>query len=450
MTTKKTSKKSENGKAPAKVKKAAEVAAPAVITKRIGMLLGNEYAWPASYEAILKRLKLSIPVSKKRIEFETEKLTIEPFNLRQPVKQDLIIDRLGYWHMTVREWQKKACLMHDTYLVNNPFTFQAMEKHSAYCVMIRLGYNIPETWLVPQKQLPPGDERARVTAENYHKMFNLEDVAHAVGGYPVFMKPYNGGGWRGVSKINDAAELYRVYDASGDETMHIQQGITDFDVFVRCLGCGPQVIAMKYDPSQPLHKRYVIDHNFLTAEEGRTVTDLTRLINAFFGWEYNSCEALIRNHVVYPIDYANATPDTSLISLHYYFPWAIKALVRWTVFCAATERKMRIDMNMRKYFDIAEKEITFAEKVKQYNKLEAEYFETEKFNEFCAKHLNHIDEVTHEFFTSEEWDAVLVERIRRSFPSHEWDEFTAHYRGILEYWAKTESERLGKRAPVAG
>ncbi len=446
MATKKETKAKSNGKPPAKVKKVTE--APAVITKRIGLLLGNEYAWPASFEALIDRLKLSIPATKKRVQFEVGRLSIEPFNLRQPVSHDLIIDRLGYWHMTVREWQKKACLMHDTYLVNNPFTFQAMEKHSAYCVMIRLGFNIPETWLIPQKQLPPGDERARVTAENYHRMFNLEDVVAAVGGYPAFMKPYNGGGWRGVSKIDNAEMLHRTYDASGEETMHIQQGITDFDVFVRCLGCGPQVIAMKYDPSQPLHRRYVIDHNFLSPQEGRTVTDITRLINAFFGWEYNSCEALIRDHVVYPIDYANATPDTSLISLHYYFPWAIKALVRWSVFCAATGRKMRLDMNMRDYFRIADKDISFPEKVKQYNRLEADYFETAKFNEFCAKHLARVDDIAYDFFTGDEWDAILVERIKRSFPQHEWDEFIAHYRGILQYWAKTEAERLEKVTEV--
>ncbi|MBI5060674.1 hypothetical protein HZB60_12945 [candidate division KSB1 bacterium] len=416
------------------------------MTKRIGLLLGNEYSWPLAYETVLKRLKLSLPVAKQRIQFETERLSIEPFNLRQPVKHDLIIDRLGYWHMTVREWQKKACLMHDTYLVNNPFTFQAMEKHSAYCVMIRLGYKIPETWLVPQKQLPPGDERARVTAENYHRMFKLDDVAQAVGGYPVFLKPYNGGGWRGVVRCNNSEELHRAYDASGEETMHVQAGVKDFDVFVRCLGCGPQVIAMKYDPSQPLHKRYVIDHKFLTQSEGRYVTDLTRLINACFGWEYNSCEALIKKGVAYPIDYANATPDTSLISLHYYFPWAIKALIRWTVFCAATNRKMRLDMNMREYFKIADRDIAFSEKVKQYNQLERDYFETDKFEEFCAKHLAHVDEAALEYFTGPEWDAVLVERIRRSFPAHEHDEFTAHYRGILEYWAQTEGNRLGLKS----
>ena len=29
--------------------------------------------------------------------------------------------------------------MDDVYLLNNPFTFQSMEKHSAYCAMMRLG-----------------------------------------------------------------------------------------------------------------------------------------------------------------------------------------------------------------------------------------------------------------------------------------------------------------------
>ena len=58
------------------------------------------------------------------------------------------------------------------------------------------------------------------------------------------------------------------------------------------------------------------------------VVTISRLVNAFFRWEFNSCESLVRGPEVHPIDYANACPDVSLTSLHYYFPWAITALLR--------------------------------------------------------------------------------------------------------------------------
>ncbi|NUO19309.1 hypothetical protein HUU59_07690 [bacterium] len=412
--------------------------------RRIGLLLGNEYAWPLAYEALIERLGSHLNYQGRRFDFEVERLTIEPFNLRQPVRHHVIIDRLGYWHMTVREWLKKSALMDDSHTVNNPFTFQSMEKHSAYCVMIRLGFDIPETWLVPQKEWDPKDERARVTAENYHKMFDLEKIVEEVGGYPVFMKPYDGGGWRGVTHIKNREDLYKAYDESGQQTMHIQKGIKDYEIFCRCLGCGPQILPMRYDPDQPLHNRYRIEHGFLSPFQGDYVVKLTRIINAFFGWEYNSCESLLRGKSIFPIDFANAVPDTSLISLHYYFPWAIKALVRWSLYCAVTERKTRIDLQSRDYFAIADRDIPFPEKLNLYHDLAQRYFESERFEVFCASHLAHLDELTLEYFSSAAWDATLVERCRRSFPAHEHEQFIAHYRGLINYWVKTEQDRLAK------
>ena len=88
-----------------------------------------------------------------------------------------MIDRLAHWYYNPREWVKKAAIMDDVYLLNNPFTFQSMEKHTAYCAMMRLGLKIPDTWMVPQKQ-PPENPRFPYTAERYNLPFNLEDVAH--------------------------------------------------------------------------------------------------------------------------------------------------------------------------------------------------------------------------------------------------------------------------------
>ena len=79
------------------------------------------------------------------------RVTIEPFNLRDKPRHDLVIDRLAYWYYHPREWLKKIALMDDVYLLNSPFTFQSMEKHAAYCAMMRLGLKVPETVLVPYK-----------------------------------------------------------------------------------------------------------------------------------------------------------------------------------------------------------------------------------------------------------------------------------------------------------
>src|SRR3989337_797867 len=160
----------------------------------IGLLLGTEEDWPGAFEALVARLP-RIEFKGETHTFSTERVTIEPFNLRMTPRHSLVIDRLAHWYYHPREWLKKAALMNDVYLMNNPFTFQSMEKHSAYCAMMRLGLKIPETWLVPYKQ-PPADERFAYTAERYNLPFNLEDVAHEVG-YPLYMKPFDGGAWVG-------------------------------------------------------------------------------------------------------------------------------------------------------------------------------------------------------------------------------------------------------------
>ena len=133
--------------------------------------------------------------------------------------------------------------------------------------------------------------------------------------------------------------------------MHLQASVEDFDVFVRSLSIGAETMVMRYDPSVPLHARYEVSHDFLTPEIGAEVVAISRLVNAFFRWEFNSCETLVKDGVVYPIDYANASPDVALTSLHYYFPWAMAALVRWCTFCTVVRRPMRINQNTRTYFD---------------------------------------------------------------------------------------------------
>ena len=87
-----------------------------------------------------------------------------------------MIDRLAYWYYVPREWLKKVALMDDVYLLNSPFTFQSMEKHSAYCAMIRLGLKIPETVLVPYKN-PLDHAKYAYTAERYNRPFDLGAVA---------------------------------------------------------------------------------------------------------------------------------------------------------------------------------------------------------------------------------------------------------------------------------
>ncbi len=403
----------------------------------IGMLLGNEEDWPAAFEALVRRAGVRIEHGGETHTFATERVTIEPFRLRQGARHDIVIDRLAYWYYHPREWLKKAALMDGVYLLNNPFTFQSMEKHSAYCMLLRLGLHVPETWLIPPKE-PLDNVRYAYTAEKYNQPFDLPAIAEQVG-YPLFMKPFDGGGWRGVSRVASAHDLNRAYDESGQELMHLQEAI-DFDAFARTLTIGAEQRTLRYDPGQPMHGRYSVDHEFLDADAGREVDTVSRMVNAIFRWEFNSCECLVAGGEVHPIDYANACPDVALTSLHYYFPWAITALVKWSMYCATVGRRMRLTMDLEPWFEIADSGASYDEMLAAYRRLADEELDDERYREFVAEQLAHLDEVMWHYVDSQEFDDLLVRTVRTTFPDHEHDQFIAHYRGLLGMYLRDAAD----------
>ena len=406
----------------------------------VGLLLGTEDDWPRAYEALLALVSPVRYGDGSTHRFTTRRMTIEPFSLRARPKVHLVIDRLAYWYYHPRELLKKVALMDDVYLLNSPFTFQAMEKHAAYCAMMRMGLKVPETVLVPYKN-PVDNAKYAYTAQRYNRPFDLDEIAAGIG-YPLYMKPYDGGAWRGVSRIRDAAELHAAYDASGRMLMHLQAAVEGFDVFARALSIGAETMVMRFDPDAPMHSRYRVEHDFLDPRIGDEVMTISRTVNAFFRWEFNSCEVLIKDGQVHPIDYANACPDVAVTSLHYYFPWAMSALVKWTVFCLVTDRRPGIDLDTRSYFDIADRaELSYADKIAAYRRLADGYFDVDAYQDFCARYLSTVDERVLDWVKGPEFDQLLLDTVTATYPPHEQEQFLAHFRGLIDMWVDERHER---------
>ncbi|MGD8199117.1 ATP-grasp domain-containing protein [Ornithinimicrobium sp. W1679] len=407
-----------------------------VRTHLIGLLLGAEEDWPRAFETILKMVG-PLKAGGQTHTISSERVRIHPFDLTDPVRHGLVIDRLAYWYYHPREWLKKASLMNDTYLLNSPFTFQAMEKHSAYVAMLRLGMKIPKTVLVPYKN-PVDNVRWAYTSSRYNDPFDLEKIAEEVG-YPLYMKPFDGGGWRGVSRVDNVDDLHRSYDESDKMLMHLQATV-DYDHFARALSIGPETMVMDFRPGEPMHSRYAVTHDFLSPQAGWETETVSKVVNAFFGWEFNSCEMLVKGDEVHPIDYANACPDVALTSLHYYFPWAITALVRWSAYCLVTGRRSFIGVRSpRAYFDIADDpDRSYTEKMQAYRQLADEEFETERYWAWCDEYLPHLPERVLEWVGSDDFDGLLVDTVKATYPEHEHDQFVAHFRGLTGMWARDQ------------
>jgi hypothetical protein len=409
----------------------------ATVTRKIGLSLGADICWPACYEGIMGKLDLAIPWQGDTVKLDVERVSIEPFDLQQPCKYDVVLDRLTHWYHTSREWIKKSIVMDDLYVLNNPWAVQAMEKHTSYAAMMRLGMPIPTTWMVPPKSYEPTADLAP-TLKAYAKLFDLGAIGNKIG-YPMFMKPYDGGGWRGVSKINDEAQLRKKYEESGKTVMHLQAAVAPFDSFVRCIGFGPQTHLIKYLPDEPLHDRYSQETNFLSDDEAKLLRDTTLTINAFFGWDFNSCESLRKDGTWYPIDFANACPDSQVTSLHRHFPWLVKANIRWSVYCAVTKKKFRKNLDWEPFLKVAaEKDMPYRERLSRYAKIAAERFETAKFEEFCAKHLKHLDEVAWEFFGTDAAKNAFRAKVAALYPKHEIEPFTELFWRRVQAWRQDE------------
>jgi hypothetical protein len=404
----------------------------AEIVRNIGLSLGADLCWPACYEGIMRRLDLRIPHEGDTLRFHVERVNIEPYSLSQSCKYDLVIDRLTHWYHTTREWIKKAIVMDDLYVFNNPWAIQSMEKHTSYAAMMRLGMPIPDTRMVPPKEYEPHPD-VRVTLQRYARLFDLGAIGREVG-YPLFLKPYDGGGWRDVTKCDDERALRKAYEESGTSIMHVQAGVSPYDRFVRCIGFGPQAYCVLYDPSAPLHDRYTMERGFIPTEEEAHLRKVTMTINSFFGWEFNSCESLRKDGVWHPIDFANPCPDSQVTSLHYHFPWLVKAYLRWSIFCAATKRPMRKTLDWEPFFEIAASERSYAEKLDAYEAIADARFETARFEEFCATHLAHLDVVLWEYFATDEAKQAVRQKVAALYPPHEVEPFTELFWGRIQKW----------------
>ena len=98
---------------------------------------------------------------------------------------------------------------------------------------------------------------------------------------------------------------------------------------------------------------------------------------------------------------------------------------------------MRINQTTRDYFAVGDRDdLAYEEKLAAYRRLADEYFEVEAYEEFCAEHLAHLDAVLVEYVGGPEFDRLLVETVRATFPPHEHDGFVDHYRGIAGAWLR--------------
>src|SRR4029077_18588184 len=264
---------------------------------KIGILCGREYSFPPAF--IEKVNELGAP---KKITAEFVKLG--GTRMGEPAEYRLIVDRISHEVDYYRGYLKHAVLQ-GTYVINNPFWWPADAKSFTYSVASKLGVAIPKTVLLPQKSYPADVDINSESLRNLTYPIDWDGLLDYVG-RPAILKPFSGGGWKHVYKVNNREELIAAYDGTGPYCMTLQQFV-NFSQYVRCFTFGKSdIIPVAYDPHQ---RKYIVDHNYLSAELGARIVRDAQTINNALGYEMNTIECAVQDGVPYAIDFLNPAPD---------------------------------------------------------------------------------------------------------------------------------------------
>jgi hypothetical protein len=282
--------------------------------KTVGVLFGMENTFPDALVSRINALNMGVTA---------EAVRIGATRMDAPRRYDVIIDRISHDIPFYRSVLKNAAL-EGTRVINNPFWWSADDKFFNYSLASRLGVAVPKTVLLPSKAHPPN-----TTAQSMRNLeFPLQwSTVFAYVGFPAFLKPHAGGGWRNVYRVHNAEEFFRCYDETGDLVMTLQEAI-DFTEYARCYVIGQEKVhIMRYDPRKPHEERYVRDAPHLPpALERRITTDCLKL-NRALGYDFNTVEFAVRDGTPYAIDFLNPAPDADYHSVGpENFSWIVEAV----------------------------------------------------------------------------------------------------------------------------
>jgi hypothetical protein len=294
---------------------------------RIGLFVGREWSWPPAFIEEVNRREDGVTA---------EYVKVGGTQMNEPVPYRLIVDRISHEVPYYRSYLKNAALQ-GVKVINDPFMWTADDKFFGASLATRLGVASPRTVALPNKDYVPGIVHNE-SLRNLIFPMDWKWIVEQVGGLPVVLKDAHGGGWKEVYVVHSIEELVWRYNQSGLLTMIVQEFIR-WDNYARCMCLGQdEIYVMKYDPSS---RRYYEEHDFPPELCNRIVEDSRKLVQAF-GYDMNTVEFAIRDHVPYAIDFMNPAPDMDVNSLgRKHFDWMVTHMADMTIRLAKSKEATR-------------------------------------------------------------------------------------------------------------
>jgi glutathione synthase/RimK-type ligase-like ATP-grasp enzyme len=293
------------------------------MTKKIGILFGMEDTFPWAF---IERVNAT----------GDGKVVAEPVSIDK-VQQGIdygyhvIVDRISQEVPFYRAYLKNAALS-GTAVINNPFWWSADEKFFNNCLAIQWGIPVPKTVLLPSKERP--DDTSEKSFRNLKAPLDWEYIFNYIG-FPAYMKPHSGGGWKSVYRVENPDDLFAKHGETDKLVMMLQEEIVFEDYYrVYCLG-QKYVHIMPYEPRNEHHLRYATEPK-TTGDEHRklmkTIHDYTITLNKALGYDFNTVEFAIRNGIPYAIDFCNPAPDADIHSVgQANFDWIVEHAAKFAI-----------------------------------------------------------------------------------------------------------------------
>jgi hypothetical protein len=288
--------------------------------KKVGILFGQEDTFP---QAFIDRVN-----AKKVDGLVAEPVRIEKLVQGEPSGYAVIIDRISQDVPFYRAYLKNAAL-NGTAVVNNPFWWSADEKFFNNCLATKIGVAVPKTVLLPSHETPP--DTGPKSFRNLAYPLDWEGIFNYVG-FPAFFKPFAGGGWKNVYRVENPDQFFRAYHETGQLVMMLQEEII-FKEYFRCYSIDCRDIhIMQYDPKQPFHLRYVRNGPPVRQEILDKVHEGVLALNRWLGYDFNTVEFAVRGGIPYAIDFCNPAPDADVHSIGTdNFEWVVEAAANMVI-----------------------------------------------------------------------------------------------------------------------
>lgn len=301
--------------------------------KKIGILFGKEDTFPHAFVERVNSNKVKGVVA--------EPVMIDVLQQGEATEYAVIIDRISQDVPFYRAYLKNAALK-GTAVVNNPFWWSADEKFFNNCLATEIGVPVPNTVLLPSHKRP--DDTSEKSFRNLKFPTDWERIFKYIG-FPAYMKPHSGGGWKSVYKVTDPQDMWNKHAETGQLVMMLQEEIV-FEHYFRCYYLsGDRVHIMPYEPRNPHHLRYVVENPTKDQKLLNTVRDYTIRLCRALGYDFNTVEFAVRNGIPYAIDFCNPAPDADVHSVgQQNYDWIVENAAEMAIEKALNHKENQVNL----------------------------------------------------------------------------------------------------------